>query len=169
MRMKENLVGEALNYIEDDGKLYLKAQGHISAALCADLRSLVFDRFDQPAPVTAMYVDLSLCDYMDSTFMGLLVGFNKRLLRSGGKRLFIVAPSQPAADLLSGLGLSSLVEILDKKSFPEGMKNIIKTRNANSDLLLKAHENLMELSEENRKRFSTLHAVLKSQSESGKE
>ena len=166
--MKEILVGEALNYKENDGKLYLKAQGHISAALCADLRSLVFDRFDRAPPVSAMYVDLSLCDYMDSTFMGLLVGFNKRILRSSGKRLSIVAPSKPAADLLSGLGLSSLVEILERESFPEGMENIIKTRNANSDLLLKAHENLMELSEENRKKFSTLHAVLKGQSESGK-
>ncbi|HCM28373.1 MAG: hypothetical protein A2Z99_09395 [Treponema sp. GWB1_62_6] len=162
-------MGEALYYKEDGGKLYLKAQGHISAALCADLRSLVFERFDKVPAVTAMFVDLSLCDYMDSTFMGLLVGFNKRLARCGGKRLAIVAPTATAAELLSGLGLTSLVEIVKEENFPEDMENIVKTRTASSDLLMKAHENLMELSEANKKRFATLHSVLKGQSESGKD
>ena len=49
------------------------------------------------------------------------------------------------------------------------MENIVKTRTASSDLLMKAHENLMELSEANKKRFATLHSVLKGQSESGKD
>jgi len=78
-------VAEALFYKEDRNTLYLRAQGHITASLCADLRGMVFSRFEKTPQVENMYVDLSACDYMDSTFMGLLVGFNKRLVKAAGK------------------------------------------------------------------------------------
>jgi len=157
-------VSEALYFLEADNKLYLQAQGHITAALCADLRGLVFARFEQTPGVEAMWIDLSACEYMDSTFMGLLVAFNKRLARARGKKLTLVQPSAVARDLLEGLGISSLVEIIDEPvAFPPGMKNIVKTTASSAELLLSSHENLMELSEENRKKFSGLHGVLKKQ------
>jgi len=159
-------VPEALLYKEKDNTLYLRAEGHVTAALCADLRFIVFSRFDAAPTVSAMYVDLSACTYMDSTFMGLLVGFNKRLARTGAGKLKIVRPTTPARELLSGLGLLSLIEIVEEKvAFPADMDNVLKTQATGADLLLKAHENLMELSDENVKRFSTLHAVLKKQTE----
>jgi hypothetical protein len=49
------------------------------------------------------------------------------------------------------------------------MENVLRTKSANSERLLKAHENLMELSEENRKKFALLHAALKKTSESKEE
>ncbi|GAB1482850.1 hypothetical protein MASR2M78_16660 [Treponema sp.] len=157
-------MSEALYYKEHDNKLYLRAKGHVTAALCADLRERVFSRLDAEPSITAMYVDLSECEYMDSTFMGLLVGFNKRLIKAGKDRLILVNPTLVAKDLISGLGLNSLVTILyEELSFPEGMEDVYKTRSAGVELLLKAHENLMEISEDNRKKFATLHAVLENQ------
>ncbi len=161
---------EALQYKEKDDVLYVRAEGHVTAALCADLRFLIFARFDAAPPVKTMYVDLSACTYMDSTFMGLLVGFNKRLLKLGSGKLNVVRPTSPAKELLSGLGLLPLIEILEEKvAFPEDMEDVLKTRSTGVDLLLKAHENLMELSDDNVKRFSTLHSVLKSQTRNGSE
>lgn len=157
---------ETLYFKEMDDAVYVRAAGHMTAALCADLRSLVFDRMDAEPPVKAVYVDLSACDYMDSTFMGLLVGFNKRLAKYG-KKLSVVKPTAPAEDLLRGLGLANLVDVVrDDVPFPSSMVDVVKTKSAGRDLLLKAHENLMEISEENRKKFSTLHSVLKNQAES---
>jgi len=96
--------------------------------------------------------------------MGLLVGFNKRLTKISAGRLRIIKPTSQALELIEGLGLLPLVEIVDEAvMFPDDMINIIKTTSTGADLLLKAHENLMELSDENRKRFATLHSVLKSQ------
>jgi anti-anti-sigma factor len=163
-------MGEALYYKEQDNNLYLRAEGHVTAALCADLRERVFARLESAPSVEAMYVDLSECNYMDSTFMGLLVGFNKRLLRSASKRLIVVKPTETARDLLAGLGLNALIDIIETTlPFPEGLENVVKTKSASVDLLLKAHENLMELSEENRKKFATLHAALKNSPETKKD
>ena len=155
---------ETLRYKELDNVLYIQAEGHVTASLCADLRTMVFTRFDGLPTVVAVNVDLSACSYMDSTFMGLLVGFNKRLAKIGAGRLRIIQPTTQARELIEGLGLLPLVEIVDEQvSYPDNMDNIIKTTSTGADLLLKAHENLMELSEENKRRFATLHSVLKSQ------
>lgn len=155
---------EALYYKEEDNRLFLKGEGHITAILCADLRELVFSRFDQGEPIEAFYVDLSGCDYMDSTFMGLLIGFNKRMLKLMKKRITIVCPTPTAKDLLEGLGLTTLVDMIDEPvPFPKDMIDINQTKSASVDLLLHSHENLMEISEENKKKFSALHSVLKSQ------
>jgi len=157
-------VPETLRYKELDNVLYIKAEGHITASLCADLRTMVFARFDGQPAIVSVNVDLSSCSYMDSTFMGLLVGFNKRLIKIGAGRLRIIKPTSQARELIEGLGLLPLVEVVDETVvFPDNMVNIIKTTSTGADLLLKAHENLMELSEENKRRFSTLHSVLKSQ------
>lgn len=157
-------MSEALLFQEQENVLYLKAQGHITALLCAGLRERVFSRLDSRPLVTAMYVDLSDCDYMDSTFMGLLVGFNKRLIRMQSKKLIIVQASQTARKLLSGLGLDALVDFVDHAVvFPENMQTLDALQKANTDLLIKAHENLMEISDENKQKFSGLHEVLKKQ------
>jgi len=157
-------VGEALYYKEKEKVLYLRAHGHVTAALCADLRARAFDRFQGEPPVQGMYVDLSECEYMDSTFMGLLVGFNKRLLKSAGKRIVLVRPSESCVGLLTGLGIASLITMTnDEVPFPEDLENVVRTQATSAELLLKAHENLMELSDENRQRFSTLHKVLSGQ------
>lgn len=164
MILKEQIVPEALYYKEENQRIYLKGEGHITAILCADLRELVFSRFEQGEAIESFYIDLSDCDYMDSTFMGLLVGFNKRMLKLMKKRITIVRPSETAKGLMEGLGLTSLVDIVDEPvPFPKDLTNINQTKGASVDLLLHSHENLMELSEENKKKFAALHSVLKSQ------
>jgi anti-anti-sigma factor len=159
---KEYPVAEALFFGERANTLYLRAQGHITAALCADLKETAYARLDAEPAMQAMYIDLAGCDYMDSTFMGLMVGFNKRLMKRSGTRLNLVKPTASARELLSGLGLSSLVNILEEEvDFPKDLSDIVKTKSAGVDLLLGTHENLMELSEGNRKKFAPLHAALK--------
>ena len=43
-----------------------------------------------------------------------------------------------------------------------------KNQNIDPNLLLKSHENLMELSESNKQKFSTLHDILQNQINSAK-
>jgi hypothetical protein len=66
--------------------------------------------------------------------------------------------------LMVGLGLYSFVDFVDEPvPFPKDLSYINQTKGASVDLLLHSHENLMELSEENKKKFAALHSVLKSQ------
>lgn len=151
----------ALFFKDDRNTLYLRAEGHITANLCADLRELAFDALDRTDPPADVYVWLEDCTYMDSTFMGLLVGINKRLLKRGAHKMTLVRPSQSAKELLSGLGVIGLVEQdTGSRAFPEDALEVGTGARASTDLLLKAHENLMELSAENRDRFGALHSIL---------
>lgn len=151
----------ALFFKDDSKNLYLRAEGHITANLCADLRELVFGALDRTDPPTGVYVWLENCSYMDSTFMGLLVGINKRLLKRGAHKMTLVRPSQSAKDLLAGLGVIGLVEQdQSDRAFPDDALEVGTGSRASTDLLLKAHENLMELSDENRERFGPLHSAL---------
>ncbi len=155
---------EALYLKEIDNKIYIKAVGHITAALCADLRESVLSRLNSELPSPKIFIDLSACSYMDSTFLGLMVGINKRLIKDGASRLTIVNPSEPSVKLISDLGLTGLVDIVASlPGFPENMENILPCKKSNAELILKAHENLMELSAENRKKFGTLHSILSKQ------
>lgn len=159
---------EAILYREQDSIIYIRALGHITANVCADLKARVFDRLEAKPPINDILIDLSECDYMDSTFMGLLVGFNKRFLRYSEKPVSILQANDTCKKLLRTIGVLRLVSVIDeKRPFPEPLENLNSGRKAGSSLILKAHEELIEISEENEARFSTLRDVLKSSLESG--
>jgi anti-anti-sigma factor len=161
-------VEEAIFYKETQDAVYIRARGHITAALCTDLRAKVFEKLDSPAPVTAIHVDLSECDYMDSTFMGLIVGFRKKLQSIPGGSVTLYRPNPVCMSLLKGIGLTRLVGISDEAvSLPPFMENIAGNSKATAEFLLDVHENLMEISEENKAKFSVLSKVLKDQIDSG--
>ena len=52
-------------------------------------------------PGTSVVVDLSACDYLDSTFLGCLVEMHRRAGRSTPSRLTIAAPKEVVHKLLS--------------------------------------------------------------------
>jgi anti-anti-sigma factor len=158
----EAYVEEALLMRESGNIIYIRAVGHITANTCAELKSRVFGRLEAKPPVDAVYVDLERCDYMDSTFMGLLVGFNKRFLRFAEKPITILKANETCLKLLRTIGVARLVSLSDENiKFPEPLENLNATRKAEASMLLRAHEDLMELSKENEQRFSTLRSVLR--------
>ncbi|MFP4362444.1 MAG: STAS domain-containing protein [Spirochaetia bacterium] len=157
---------EALYEKEVDGVLYIKGSGHVTAKLCTDVRKEVFERIDEEPRLDSIYIELSDCDYMDSTFMGLLVGFNKRFKKMAGKPIEIVQPSSECVKLLKGLGIFRLLRVTDKKiNMPKEMKKITENSTATAEMVLRAHENLIEISDENREKFRVLHSILKKQAE----
>jgi len=156
-------VDEALFYREADNRIYIRAQGHITANICADLKTRVFDRLEAKPPIDDIFIDLSGCEYMDSTFMGLLVGFNKRFLRFSEKAVTILQANEVCKKLLRTIGVLRLVTVSDEATvFPEPLENINSGRKAGARLVLDAHEELIDISAENEQRFGGLRNVLKS-------
>lgn len=159
---------EALFYRESGNVLYIRAQGHIAVKLCAELKARVFERLEAQPPVQRLYVDLSPCEYMDSTFMGLLVGFNKRLLRYSEKPITVLGANETCVKLLRTIGILRLVEMSEEKvPFPEPMEAIGASDAAAASLLLGAHRDLSELSAENEKKFSGLLSILEKKAGDG--
>jgi len=156
------LVAEELFFQETDTGLFIKAQGHITAAVSTDLRELILGRLTMAPVPPLLAVDLSGCEYMDSTFMGLLVGFHKRYKVLTGRALTILRPSDECVKLLNGLGilkLMTLVTSLDPVS-PVAWTGLRAQRAPSTEVLLHAHKNLSEISPENEKKFSVLQGVL---------
>ncbi len=153
---------EALYYSEDKNRLYIRAEGHITANLCFELKNIVFQRFEGANKPDDVIVDLSDCDYMDSTFMGLLIGFNKKLTRSKGKHIKITNPSEQCTKLLNSLGIMKIIDIVKNNSqFRLDYHKISDSPSATAEILLSAHENLMSLNEENKKKFENVRKILR--------
>jgi len=153
---------EALLFGRGENEIFLKARGHITARHCPALRDRTGDLENGEGVPRDFFVDLSECDYMDSTFIGVLAGINKRL-RKGGKRLILVAPREECVKLLRGLGVYSLFSVTDAASapVPGPLERLSAGEDTSAELLLRAHEELMELSPENRKRFEVLQGILR--------
>jgi anti-anti-sigma factor len=160
-------VEEAVFYKSEGTTLFMKATGHVTALVCPPLKTAVFERIDAEPAVERIYLDLSGCDYMDSTFLGLIVGTQKRFsrLQGGDRRRMIVllGVNEACKGLLRTIGVLGMVELSDAEvAFPPDIARLAGEARTSARFLLDAHEELSELSSENRKRFSALTSVLKS-------
>ncbi len=151
-----------LYYREVEKFLYIRAVGHIRAAICTELRKKVFKRMEEEPTPRGISVDLSQCEYMDSTFMGLLVGFNKLLMEKKGRSIEILNPQPECLELLKGLGVLPLFRVTNEKCIlPDDMELVSQAEKAPAEMLLKAHEDLIDISEDNKSKFSALRSILR--------
>ncbi len=152
---------EMIFYKKEADTVYIRATGHITANSCSQLKDRVFEDFDSDAAPQNIFIDLSQCEYMDSTFMGLIAGFNKRLLRQGKGPLTLYKVNETCQKLLKTMGIANLVTISeDLPQFPAMMETMNASEDASPEFILDSHNNLIELSEENEKRFATLRSIL---------
>jgi anti-anti-sigma factor len=142
----------------DERGFFLVARGAIRATLCYPLRETLLEGLEEAADIPAVFVDLSRCVYMDSTFIGLLVAVDRKLQKGSGSRLRLMQPSPQCLDLLRQLGLQDLL-IIDPSLTPPPA-DMEETAQAGgrpgADFVLHVHEALMETSEEARRRFGLL-------------
>ena len=68
---------------------------------------------------TRMVLDVSACEGMDSTFMGVLAGMATRLARQTGGKMLMLNVSDKLFDILSTLGLDQLMECRRLGAMPE--------------------------------------------------
>lgn len=150
---------------DEESGLCITVHGHATARYCRELRDLVRARIEvvrQNPGGEQIIVDLTDCSYMDSTFLGLLVTLNRRFCRPAGTTLVVNNPSELCTQLLQEIGLTELIAVdRGAKHLPPNAVRIDSEAGISADLILKAHEELMDLSEENRRRFSLIHTLLK--------
>jgi anti-anti-sigma factor len=144
-----------------ENALCVRATGRVSASVCSGLRRAAAEALAGDATVERVRVDLSGCEYMDSTFIGLLVGWSKRL----GGAVEIERPSRACRAALAELGLLEILSIADSPPpFPEDLQPQENGPGISADLLLEAHRHLSETSEENRLRFELVRKILEKRS-----
>ncbi len=153
---------DSLRFGSDERGYFLAARGSIRANLCFPLRESLLAQLDKGSSVPAVYADLSQCDYMDSTFIGLMVAIDKRLRKTSGGRLHLLRPSNACREILSQIGLQNFLLVEDgPMDMPPGMEEIAPAGGRpGAEFILTAHEALMETSEEARKKFGLLKEML---------
>jgi anti-anti-sigma factor len=154
--------GDVLRVGLDARGAFISARGSIRASLCYPLRETLLARLEETVDIPAVFVDLSQCDYMDSTFIGLLVAMDRRLRKGSGGRLHVVRPSGACRELLRQMGLEELLVVDDTAmELPVSMEEVEKPQGRPAtEFVLRAHEALMETSEEARRKFALLREEL---------
>lgn len=159
---------EAVFYKSEGAAVYMKATGHVTALVCPPLKAAVFRRLDSEPGVEEVFLDLTDCEYMDSTFLGLIVGTQKRFsilsVRARGSkgRIVLLGVNETCKGLLRTIGVLGMIEIAENpRPFPGDLERLSGQTPTSARFLLEAHEELVDLSDENRKRFSTLASLLK--------
>jgi anti-sigma B factor antagonist len=150
--------------VGSDGRgWFIIARGGVRATLCYPLRESLLARLEESTDIPAVFVDLAECTYMDSTFIGLLVAIDRRLQRGSGGRLHVMQPSTECLELLRQLGLQEILAIEPDRTPPPAEMNELGpgAGRPGADFILRAHEALMETSEEARKKFGLLRDELR--------
>ncbi|OHD12293.1 MAG: hypothetical protein A2086_10770 [Spirochaetes bacterium GWD1_27_9] len=151
-----------------ENSIYLMAEGHITANLSFPLREDLYKKISTLKFIENIFMDLSKTDYMDSTFMGLLVGIERKLFSTFKAHLYVINPTEIANKLLKSMRMDIFLKI-EEKPIPSDIEfsifdeNIEISENERTKIVLVAHKDLSSLSEENAKRFKALEDILEKQ------
>ncbi len=146
---------------EDERGSFITALGSVRATLCYPLRDTLLSRLEEDSKVPAVFVDLSKCTYMDSTFIGLLVAMDRKLQKGSGGRVHVTDPSPACLELFRHLGLQEILLVETGGNCPPEMRSLeAPSERPGADFVLRAHEALMESSEVARRKFAVLRDVL---------
>ena len=146
-----------------DEILFLRIRGKGTFLECQRVRKYI-ERVLDRGPHRVV-VDTGDCGYMDSSFLGTLTGIAIRLRKQNGTRLEITNMCPKVRDTIFTIGLNHIFKVIDisetsgiptRKLTGEVMDELELARD-----MLKAHENLGEISEENVDRFRCVTEVLK--------
>jgi anti-anti-sigma regulatory factor len=123
--------------------------------------------------VSGFVVDLDACTYLDSTFLGILLGLGLKLKEGGNGILHIVNANPRNLELLRNLGLDRLIQIEGgagngsdrvngvEEGHMEEISCPVPTRAEAAPTILEAHENLMEFDARNVPKFKDVVEFLR--------
>ena len=119
--------------------------------------------------VNRFVVDLENCTYLDSTFLGILLGLGLKLKEAGNGLFHILNANPRNLELLKNLGLDRLIQIDNSRANLNGiaekqleeMPCPIPTRAEAAPTILEAHENLMEFDPRNVPKFKDVVEFLR--------
>jgi anti-anti-sigma factor len=142
--------------------IFVRGHGQCEAALCHPLRELVGE-LDEGTH--RMVFDLAHVTGMDSTFMGVLLGFQRLLVEQGGRGVTLANATPHCTRQMTVLGLTRFIEVVPGAvEFPRLETTILGDEEVSDEerirLVKEAHERLVEVDEQNEARFGALLSAL---------
>jgi anti-anti-sigma factor len=149
-------------YADDDHVHVLRYVGDIRHPLAPSVSRFVdtlLERFDGEDVV----VDLSEVDAIDSTNLGEIARIAVLLAERNGKRAAIVSPREEISQVLHSMALDEVFDMLTEPTSAvpgEPIPTIAASRELSLQTILAAHRRLMQMNEENRKKFAQVVELL---------
>jgi anti-anti-sigma regulatory factor len=107
-----------------------------------------------------MLIDLSTCEYLDSTFLGCLSALHRRFGQTNPRRFFVAAPGEIAARLFGSTRLDSMLNMTGVVPELTGDEVVLPPAAMNSpDLarhIMECHRQLTELDGPGQKAFAAI-------------
>ncbi|MFN3660922.1 MAG: STAS domain-containing protein [Brevinematales bacterium] len=118
----------------------------------------------------ALYFDLSETQYLDSSFIGVIVSLQKKMKKDKRGELFILNPSQKVIEIFVTMGLEDLLPMkvetqLKNVEYTEELAQRLEKTEESIRILLQSHQDLMEVNPQNRRRFRLVEEMLKKELE----
>lgn len=148
-----------------DGALYICVGGRATRAVCPTATRIVDDYLAVHGTGAMVIIDLSGCEWVDSTFAGCLVALRKRL--TGDGRVQLTGCSEICRGSLARMRLDTLLDLVALDP-PEKLTEIACTPREKPTpddirLMLDAHRALMKLGPENERVFGPIVQMLEAQ------
>ena len=148
---------------QQHGAYVLRLVGDVRLTLCASIEDYVDGMLNDPQ-FTSVWVDLCDAQGIDSTTLGQLAKLAMAVYERYGFRPAIFCCDAGINRLLSSMGLDRLFEMHERTCCATGSAQSIPMVPGSEDdvrqKVLDAHRTLMDVSPENRARFSELVATL---------
>jgi anti-anti-sigma factor len=155
----------------DDRGVYIDVNGEGTLRQSNALKQFMFDVLEKFSGIKEVefYMNLTNCQYVDSTFIGLLLILDKKIRDMIGKPLVILQPSGYVLEVIQQMGLENILHLeQEPKPFPDNMKEL-EVENINkielAMMMYLAHSELANLNEDNRKKFESAVSMLKKEIE----
>ncbi len=160
----------------DKNNIYIYVAGEATMMVASTLKKFIFDitrQLDDNAEHN-IYINLSDCKYMDSTFIGTLIIVEKKCVDNLNKHILISEPSRYCEEVLQNMGLLKVFTIIqDMPDISEMHLTELEMRDMdrleNAILMFQAHEELSNVNEENKQQFKLVTETLKKEIQKEKE
>lgn len=152
-----------IQFAESKGTYLLKLLGEVRLTLCPALEAFL-DKVVGESHFTAIIIDLSETDTIDSTSLGLLAKLSIRAQKQLGSPPVLISPQEDITRILLSMGFEQVFTIVKTLKEPIAAVSLedipydstTSNEQATHNQVLDAHRVLMNLNDENRQTFSEL-------------
>lgn len=155
-----------VRYNVDDARMYLAIAGSACHRTSLVGEHLATEFLAQNPAAPEFILDLDASGFLDSTFAGWLIRLFQRLKAVGGRLIISRCPDRCRADL-QVMGLTSLFEFKDISAPADALElsnsEIQELNPSTLAHMLQSHEELSQLSDENRRVFEPITDALRNE------
>ncbi len=157
-----NVESSGIQVGEQDGMILIRVEGkgtYLNSHLLKQyfLQCLEEDRH-------FFKIDLSQCNYMDSTFLGMLAGIGSKVKEHFPSPIKLANATERIRGMLENLGIEHLFEMSRENRFSESLSRLSEHKissEAKTREMLEAHEKLAEISPANEAEFRDVITLLR--------